>query len=62
MAEWIRRWTSDLKGALCAGLIPDQGNFFLMMMMEQRAAAQASAKCERRRAGMNAANVGTSRV
>ena len=31
-----------------------------MMMVEQRAAAQASAKRERRRAGMSAANVGAS--
>ena len=32
----------------------------MMMMVERRAAAQASAKRERQRAGMSAANVGAS--
>ena len=59
MVEWIRRWTSDLMGSLRAGSIPGTGIFF-MMMVERRAAAQASAKRESRHAGMSAANVGAS--
>ena len=29
VAEWIRRWTSGLMGALCAGSIPGTGDFFV---------------------------------
>ena len=61
MAEWLRRWTLNLKGAACMFDSRHGRFFFFMMMMEERrAAAQASAKRERRRAGMSAANVGAS--
>ena len=43
--------------ALRAGSILGTGDFF-MMMVERRAQAQASAKRERRRAGLSTANVG----
>ena len=52
-----------LMGALRAGSIPGTGDFFFfffMMMMEQCASTQASAKWERRCAGMCAANIGDS--
>ena len=59
-----KRWTSDLLEALCAGSVPGMGDFFsiffMMMMVERCAAAQASAELECRRAGMRAANVGAS--
>ena len=54
MAEWIRQWTSDLMRALRAGLIPGTGDFFYD--------DEASAKRNRRRAGMSAANVSTSLI
>ena len=31
MAEWLRRWTDDLKGALCVGLIAGAGDFFVLI-------------------------------
>ena len=37
-----------------------QAIFFVMMMVERHAAAQMSAKRERQRAGLSAANVGAS--
>ena len=66
MAEWLRRWTLNLMGALRAGLISGKDNFFsysfffVMMIVERRAAAQASAKRKRLRARMSAANVAAS--
>ena len=68
MAEWLRRWTLNLKRSACM-FESRYGQFFfyffyffMMMMVERRAAAQASTKRERRRAGMSAANVGASVV
>ena len=61
MAEWLRLWTLNLKGSVCM-FDSRQGRFFfsffsfLMRMAKRRAAAQASAKRERRRYGMSAAN------
>ena len=49
--------------ALRAGSISDLGDFFFlyfMMMVERHAAAQASVKRKRQRAGMSAVNVGAS--
>ena len=39
MAEWLRRWTNNLIGALRVDSIPGTGDFFFMMMMmiERRA-------------------------
>ena len=67
MAEWLRRWTDNLMGALHVGWIPGTGDFFvliffMMTMVERRAAAQASTKRKRQRSGMSAANVGASNV
>ena len=53
VAEWLRRWTLNLVGALYVGSGPGTGNFFffffffylfLRMILERRAVAQASPK------------------
>ena len=48
VAEWLRQWTDNLMDALRVGSIPGTGDFFpfflMMMMVERRVAAQASAK------------------
>ena len=65
MAEGLRRWTLNQKVSACV-FESRHGRFFLfifffmMKIMERCAAAQASAKRERRHAGMSAANVGAS--
>ena len=61
MAEWIRRWTSDLMGVLRACSIHGKGNFFLFFFYDDGGVKSSSAgKRERRRAGMSTANVGAS--
>ena len=49
-------------GALSAGSIPGTIFFFMIMTVERRAAAQASAKRKRQLAGMSTANVGASYI
>ena len=44
MAEWLRRWTLNLMGALRAGSIPSTGDFFSLFFFYDDGGALSKAR------------------